>query len=200
MLEKALEASGFPMIKIKLDRETDLSIVSRIKEATGAAVTVDANCAWTADDAARKAEVLGRIGVEFIEQPVAAGDIDGLAFVRERSEVPIFADESCPTSSDLSLVADAVDGVVIKLMKCGGLIDGVRMAGDAKKSGLLTMIGCMMESSLALTAAAHIAPLVDYADLDSGLLLVRDPFVGLRISNGAMTLPDEPGLGVRRAG
>jgi L-alanine-DL-glutamate epimerase-like enolase superfamily enzyme len=199
MLDKALEASSFPMLKIKLDRETDLSIVSRIKEATGAAITVDANCAWTPDAAAGKAEELARIGVEFIEQPVAADDIEGLAFVRERSEVPVFADESCPTSTDLPAVAGAVDGVVVKLMKCGGLVDGVRMARQAKELGLLTMIGCMMESSLALTAAAHIAPLVDYADLDSGLLLSSDPFIGVNINEGRMTLPEEPGLGVRRA-
>jgi L-alanine-DL-glutamate epimerase-like enolase superfamily enzyme len=199
MLEKALEARGFPLLKVKLDRETDLAIVSRIKNATGASVTVDANCSWTADAAARKAEELATIGVEFIEQPVAADDIEGMAFVRERSEVPIFADESCPTSADLPRVADAVDGIVVKLMKCGGLVDGVKMAREARRRGLLTMIGCMMESSLALTAAAHIAPLMDYADLDSGLLLTEDPFIGVKISDGRMALPDEPGLGVRRA-
>jgi L-Ala-D/L-Glu epimerase len=196
MLEKALEAKGFPLLKVKLDAEIDLSIVSRIKEATGASVTVDANCAWTADQAAGKVETLEAIGVEFIEQPVAAGDIEGLAFVSERTEVPIFADESCPTSADLPRVAGAVDGVVIKLMKCGGLVDAVKMAHDAKRRGLKTMIGCMMETSLSLTAAAHIAPLVDYADLDSGLLLTNDPFVGMTIENGKMTLPDVPGIGV----
>ncbi|MBN2564890.1 MAG: dipeptide epimerase, partial [Candidatus Eisenbacteria bacterium] len=197
MLEKALEARDFPILKVKLDSETDLSVVSRIKEVTGSAVTVDANCAWSTDEAARKTEALARIGVEFIEQPVAADNIDGLAFVRERTEVPIFADESCPASADLPRVADAVDGVVIKLMKCGGLVDAVRMAREAKKRGLMTMIGCMMESSLALTAAAHISPLMDYADLDSGLLLKKDPFVGMTIDRGRMTLPDESGLGVR---
>ncbi len=197
MVEKALEARGFPMLKVKLDSDIDLSVVERIKDATGAAVTVDANCAWSPDEAVEKVQALSRIGVEFIEQPVAAGDLDGLALATESSDVPIFADESCPTSAELPLVADRVDGVVIKLMKCGGLVEAVRMARAAHDLGLSTMIGCMMESSLALTAAAHVSPLVDFADLDSGLLMKRDPYVGFTIDNGKMTLPEEPGLGVR---
>jgi L-alanine-DL-glutamate epimerase-like enolase superfamily enzyme len=196
MLEKALEARDFPMLKVKLDADTDLSIVRRIKEATGAAVTVDANCAWTADEAVEKAAELARIGVEFLEQPVPAGDIDGLARVKESSDVAVFADESCPTSEDIPIVARAVDGVVIKLMKCGGLVEAVKMARAAREFGLKTMIGCMMESSLAITAAAHISPLMDYADLDSGLLMKNDPFRGVRIERGRMFIPDEPGLGV----
>jgi len=196
MLEKALEVKGFPILKIKLDRHTDLSIVGRIKEATGAAVTIDANCAWTAEEAVEKLAVLAEVGIEFAEQPVAADDVEGLLHVRERSETPIFADESCPTSADIPRVADAVDGIVIKLMKCGGLIEAVRMAGAARERGLRTLLGCMMESSLALTAAAHISPLTDYADLDSGFLLKHDPYVGMTIDRGRMVLPDGPGLGV----
>jgi L-alanine-DL-glutamate epimerase-like enolase superfamily enzyme len=199
MLEKAIEARDFPMLKVKLDADTDLSVVSAIKEATGASVTVDANCAWSPAEAIEKAAELKHIGVEFIEQPVRADDIEGLALVGERSDVPIFADESCPTSAELPAVAPAVDGVVIKLMKCGGLVEAVRMAGMARELGLRTMIGCMMESSLAITAAAHISPLMDYADLDSGLLMTNDPYVGVKIDGGRMSLPDEPGLGVTRA-
>lgn len=199
MLEKALEVKGFPILKIKLDRDTDLSVVERIKRETGARVTVDANCAWEPREAADKAAELSRIGVEFIEQPVAADDIDGLRFVTDRSDMPVFADESCPTSDDVPRVADAVDGVVIKLMKCGGLVEAVRMARSARSLGLRTMVGCMMESSLALTAAAHISPLMDYADLDSGFLLKDDPYVGMSIQKGRMLLPDEPGIGVRPA-
>jgi len=200
MLEKALEAEGFPLLKIKLDRESDLSIVERIKESTGARVTVDANCAWTRDEAVEKLAELARIGIEFAEQPVAADDVEGLSYVRDRTSVPIFADESCPTSEDVPLVADAVDGIVIKLMKCGGLIEAVKMARMAKERGLRTLIGCMMETSLSLTAAAHVSPLCDYADLDSGLLLVRDPYVGMTIERGRMILPDKPGLGVEPRG
>ncbi len=200
MVAKALEFPGFPMYKVKLDRATDPSVVKRIKEATGAAVTVDANCGWTRDEAVRKLAVLADYGVEFVEQPVAADDIEGLRFVRERSAVPIFADESCPTSARIPALEGLVDGIVVKLMKCGGLVEAVRMARDARARGMKTMIGCMIESSLAITAAAHIAPLMDYADLDSGLLLENDPYVGVTIDRGRMTLPDEPGLGVHPAG
>ncbi|MCK4409220.1 MAG: dipeptide epimerase, partial [Candidatus Eisenbacteria sp.] len=148
MLEKAIEAKGFPILKVKLDAEIDLSIVRRIKEATGASITVDANCAWTRSEAVEKAAELAGIGIELLEQPVTADDVDGLAYVRERTDVPLFADESCPTSEQLPSVAPAVDGVVIKLMKCGGLVEAVRMARRARELGLKTMIGCMMESSL----------------------------------------------------
>ena len=199
MLEKAIEAKGFPILKVKLDAEIDLSIVRRIKEATGASITVDANCAWTRSEAVEKAAELAGIGIELLEQPVTADDVDGLAYVRERTDVPLFADESCPTSEQLPSVAPAVDGVVIKLMKCGGLVEAVRMARRARELGLKTMIGCMMESSLAITAAAHISPLMDYADLDSGLLMTNDPFIGVKIDRGRMSLPEEAGLGVHRA-
>lgn len=199
MLEKAMESRDFPMLKVKLDADTDLDVVEEIKNATGASITVDANCAWSREQAVEKAAELSRIGVEFLEQPVGADDIEGLAYVRERTDVPVFADESCPTSAELPRVADAVDGVVIKLMKCGGLLDAVRMARSARERGLKTMIGCMMESSLAITAAAHISPLVDYADLDSGLLMRNDPYVGVRIDHGRMSLPSGPGLGVEPA-
>ena len=199
MVEKALAVRDFPMLKIKLDRETDLSIVERIKKETGAGITVDANCAWDADEAVVKARELSRMGVEFIEQPVRADDIAGLRHVTQNSNVPVFADESCPTSDEIPKVADSVDGIVIKLMKCGGLVEAVRMARAARSRGLRTMIGCMMESSLALTAAAHISPLMDYADLDSGLLLEADPYIGMTIERGRMVLPEDPGVGARPA-
>ncbi|HYW69064.1 MAG TPA: dipeptide epimerase [bacterium] len=199
MLEKAMEAREFEMLKVKLDAGTDLSIVRAIKEATGSAITVDANCAWSREEAVEKASVLSDIGVEFLEQPVGADDIAGLAYVKERTDVPVYADESCPTSEQIPDVAAAVDGIVIKLMKCGGLVEAVRMAKAARELGLGTMIGCMMESSLAITAAAHISPLMDYADLDSGLLMANDPFRGVIIERGRMILPDEPGLGVHPA-
>jgi L-alanine-DL-glutamate epimerase-like enolase superfamily enzyme len=196
MIEKALEVRGFPILKIKLDSEMDLDVVRDIRDATGARVTVDANCSWDAQEAIEKIEKLAEIGVEFVEQPVRADDLVGLRMVHRHAQVPIFADESCPTSAQIPDVADAVDGIVIKLMKCGGLVESVMMARLAKERGLKTMIGCMMESSLGVTAAAHISPLMDYADLDGGFLLDHDPFVGMKIDRGKMLLPDEPGLGV----
>ncbi len=196
MIEKAVEVSGFPILKIKLDRETDLAVVRDIKDATGARVTVDANCSWGPQEAIEKIDVLTGIGVELVEQPVRADDLAGLRMVHQHAQVPIFADESCPTSAEIPAVADAVDGIVIKLMKCGGLVESVKMARQARERGLKTMIGCMMESSLGVTAGAHISPLMDYADLDGGFLLEHDPFVGMMIDRGKMVLPDEAGLGV----
>jgi len=200
MIEKALEVRGFPMLKIKLGRETDLSVVARIKEETGAAVTVDANCGWEPDEAVRRIAELARIGVLLVEQPVAAGDVEAMASVRRRSEVPIYADESCPTSAELREFSGAIDGVVVKLMKCGGLVEATRMIRMARDRGVGTMLGCMMESSIGITAAAHLAPMVDYADLDSGFLLESDPYSGMRIERGRMLLPEGAGLGVAPAG
>ncbi|MCD4690298.1 dipeptide epimerase [bacterium] len=199
MLQKAREAEGFATLKVKLDRDTDPEVVRDIKDATGAKVTVDANCAWTPIEAIERIKVLADIGVEFVEQPVAADDIDGLRLVHRHADVPVFADESCPTSAQIPLVEGVVDGVVIKLMKCGGIVEAVKMARMARERKLATMVGCMIESSLAITAAAHISPLMDWADLDSGLLLKEDPFVGVAIDRGRMALPTEPGLGVRAA-
>ncbi len=199
MLEKALEAREYPLLKVKLNAETDLSIVARIKEATGARVTVDANCAWTPEDSVRNVGELARMGVEFVEQPVRADDIEGLRRVKEHSSIPIFADESCPTSADVATVATAVDGIVIKLMKGGGFVDAIKMAREARRHGLGTMIGSMLESSVGITAAAHISPLMDYADLDSVFLLGNDPYVGMKIERGRIVLPDGTGLGVSPA-
>jgi L-alanine-DL-glutamate epimerase-like enolase superfamily enzyme len=200
MLRKAREAKGFPVLKIKLSSETGTDIVRRIREETGADITVDANCGWSRDEAVARARELTDLGVLFIEQPVAADDVEGLRFVKERTDIPIFADESCPTSAEIDGLVGAVDGIVVKLMKCGGLVEAVRMIRMARERGLRTMVGCMIESSLALTAAAHISPLVDHADLDSGLLLVEDPYVGMTIDRGAMHLPEGPGLGVHPRG
>jgi len=198
MVEKASAVKGFPVLKVKLSSGTGSDVVRRIMKATGADITVDANCGWTRDEAVERGRELAELGVLLIEQPVAADDIDGLRFVRDRTEVPIYADESCPTGASIAALDGAVDGIVVKLMKCGGIVEAVRMAGAAKKRGLQTMIGCMLESSLALTAAAHMSPLFDLADLDSGLLLTEDPFVGMTIDRGRMSLPDAPGLGVEQ--
>lgn len=199
MLKKALELSGFPVLKVKLDSDTDLAIVSRIREATGATIWVDANCAWETEEAIEKIETLAGMGVASVEQPVKADNLEGLRRVKLHCRVPIMADESVPTSAAIPKVADCVDGIVIKLMKCGGLVEAVKMARDARELGLKTMLGCMMETSIGITAAAHISPLVDHADLDSAFLLERDPYVGARIEAGRLILPERAGLGVEAA-
>ena len=119
--------------------------------------------------------------------------------MRERSPLPIIADESCLVAADVARLAGVVDGINIKLAKCGGLREAMKMAATARAHGMLVMMGCMIESSLAITAAAHLAPLLDYADLDGAALLSDDPYIGATIDGGVIALPDGPGLGVARA-
>src|ERR1043165_6141303 len=144
-------------------------------------------------------DLLRDLGVEYVEQPVAATDLEGLAFVRERSSLPIVADESCVVSADVARLAGVVDGVNIKLSKCGGLREAPAMISPGAAQGMLVMRGCMIETSLAITAAAHFAPLLDYADFDGAALLSDDPYVGARIDQGRITIPNAPGLGVAKA-
>jgi L-alanine-DL-glutamate epimerase-like enolase superfamily enzyme len=172
--------------------------VRAIRDVTAATLRVDANAAWTPKEALRAIERLAPFGIEFVEQPVAGDDLAGLRFVRERSPLPIIADESCITLSDVAQIADCCDGINVKLAKCGGITNALKLIAAARAHGLKVMLGCMVSSSLAITAAAQISPLVDYADLDGALLIADDPFVGVRIEQGRMVLPDVPGLGVQR--
>ena len=157
---------------------------------------VDANAAWTPKRALRMIDVLAELGVEFVEQPLPPQDLEGLRFVRERSALPIVADESCILASDVARLAGVVDGVNLKLSKCGGLREALRIVAAARAHGMLVMAGCMIESSLGITAAAHLAPLLDYADLDGAALVVNDPYVGATIDGGRVELPSGAGLGV----
>jgi L-alanine-DL-glutamate epimerase-like enolase superfamily enzyme len=143
-------------------------------------------------------DVLVECGVESVEQPLPPHDIDGLRFVRERSVLPIIADESCVVATDIPRLVAAVDGINIKLSKCGGLREALKMIATARSHGMLVMAGCMIETSLGITAAAHFAPLLDYADFDGAALLSDDPYVGATIVGGKIAIPDAPGLGVHR--
>jgi L-alanine-DL-glutamate epimerase-like enolase superfamily enzyme len=189
-------AAEYPVLKIKLGTPHDLEIVRAIREVTDATLRVDANAAWTPKQAIATINALAPYDIEFFEQPVARGDIAGLRLVREHVSVPIFADESCVTLDDVPRVAGAVDGINIKLMKCGGLRHALRMIHTARAHHLRVMIGCMIETSIAITAAAHLTPLVDYADLDGALLLAHDPYAGVEVRQGRLILPERPGLGV----
>ena len=135
--------------------------------------------------------------IQFVEQPVMAHDLAGLKLVRDNVSLPIIADESCVTGEDIAHVAECVDGINIKLMKCGGINHALKMIHAARAYNLRIMLGCMIESSLAITAAAHLTPLVDYADLDGNLLVDNDPYVGVTVEQGKLILPDGPGLGVQ---
>jgi L-alanine-DL-glutamate epimerase-like enolase superfamily enzyme len=140
--------------------------------------------------------ILAELEVEFVEQPLAPHDLEGLRFVRERSSLPIVADESCLVAADIPRLAGAVDGINIKLAKCGGLREALRMIATARAHDMLVMAGCMIESSLGITAAAQFAPLLDCADFDGAALVANDPYVGATIAGGTILLPERAGLGV----
>jgi L-alanine-DL-glutamate epimerase-like enolase superfamily enzyme len=189
----------YPILKVKVGTDHDEEVLSIVREeAPDVRLRVDANTAWRPKRAVARIEALERFDLEFVEQPVAAHDIDGLRFVRERSPTPIIADESCVRATDVPRLVGAVDGINIKLAKCGGISEALRMIHTARSHGLSVMLGCMVETSLGIAAAAQLAPLVDYADLDGAALLADDPFTGISVARGRVHLSAEPGLGVFR--
>jgi L-alanine-DL-glutamate epimerase-like enolase superfamily enzyme len=199
-LRRALDdAAPYPILKVKLGGPRDADTIAGVRaSAPDKILRVDANAAWTPKHALHMIDVLLDYDVEFIEQPVAAHDLDGLRFVRERSPLPIMADESCVVATDIPRLAGAVDGINLKLAKCGGIREAMRMIATARAHDMSVMAGCMVESSLGITAAAHLAPMLDYADLDGAALLAHDPFCGATIDGGTIRLPEAPGLGVTR--
>lgn len=202
MAQRARE-SGYPIVKIKLGGEDDEAMVRAIREASSARLRVDANAGWNRQQAADLIPRLAQYDLEFIEQPLPAGDLDGLRWLRQELQsqgvkVPIFVDESARTAKDVAAHAGVVDGVVIKLMKTGGLREALRLIHTAQALGMQIMLSCMVETSVGVTAAAHLAPLCDYADLDGPLLIQNDPFQGLQYQGANMSLPDRPGIGVIR--
>lgn len=201
MLEKTERAAHFDILKIKLGRdvEHDIKVMREIRRLVGDRTTlrVDANAGWSLDAARRIIPVLADLGVEYIEQPLPMGALEELAQLKKECPLPIFLDEDIHTSRDIPRVAGAADGINIKLMKSGGLSEARRMIATARACGLQVMLGCMIESSLGITAAAHLAPAVDHIDLDAHLLIANDPFVGVTTRpNGELILPTAPGLGV----
>ena len=196
MQQKVREAEVYPLLKVKLGTHRDLELIRALRKVTDKPIYVDANTAWTPKEAVRKIRELVPYGVELIEQPTKPDDLEGLKFVREHSELPIFADESAKRAADIPSLVGCVDGINIKLVKCGGLLEAMRIIHIARAHGLQVMIGCMIESSLGITAAAHLTPLVDYADLDGHLLVANDPYRGVTLEKGKLILPDLPGIGV----
>jgi L-Ala-D/L-Glu epimerase len=196
--ERVQQASSYPVLKIKLGTDRDEHIIRTVRDsAPNKVLRVDANAAWTPKRTLQMIDVLVECGVEYVEQPVPAHDVEGLRFVRERSILPVIADESCVDSTDIPKLVGAVDGINIKLSKCGGLREAIKMIAIARAHGMLVMAGCMIETSIGITAAAHFAPLLDYADFDGAALLSDDPYVGATIDGGRIVIPEGPGLGVR---
>ena len=200
MLRKAEQAMGFAKLKIKLGRnvDTDMQVMREIRRAVGdKPLFVDANAGWSLDDARRAVRELADLGIEYVEQPLRKGALDELRKLKAESPLPIFVDEDSMVSADLPALAGITDGINIKLMKCGGITEARRMIALARAYGMRTMLGGRVESSVAVTAAAHLASHVDFLDLDGNLLASNDPFVGVQTAaDGTMTMPSAPGLGV----
>lgn len=199
--EKVRRAGGYPILKIKLGTPRDAEILEAVRGvAPDRVLRVDANAAWTPREALERTRMLAEFGVEFVEQPLSPEDRQGLRWLYERSPLPIILDESCLVSSDIPGLVGLADGINIKLAKCGGPREALRMIHTARACGLQVMMGCMLETTLGIAPAAHLAPLLDHADLDGAALLADDPFRGPGLAeDGRLVLGDEPGLGVSTA-
>lgn len=196
--KKVEEAAPYPVLKVKVGLDTDEATIDAVRKATSKPLRVDANEGWKdKEEAVRKINWLEKMGVQFVEQPMPATMIEETRWVRSRVHIPIIADEASLHPSDIPKLKDAFDGVNIKLDKCGGIMEAFRMIQIAKSLGMKTMLGCMISSSVSVTAAAHLSPLVDYADLDGNLLISNDPYIGVTVENGKLILPDRPGLGLK---
>ena len=197
MVEK-MRAKPWSVYKIKLGVPEDLEIMKALRAATDVPFRIDANCGWTVKEAIEKSVELKKLGVEFIEQPLRGGEFDEMKDVYEKSALPVFADESCVSESDVKKCVGRFHGINIKLMKCGGLTPARRMIAEARKLGLQVMAGCMMESSIGISAVAQLLPLLDYIDMDSILLIKKDIAEGVKIlENGEVVFPEENGIGVK---
>jgi len=197
MQAKVREAAAFPILKIKVGGPNDRATLEAIRRVTDKPLYVDANEGWTdRNQAIEMIRWMEGIGVVLIEQPLPAADLDGAKAVRDAVSMPIFADEAVLTADDIPPLAAAYDGINIKLQKAGGLRMARRMVHVARSLKMQVMIGCMIETSIGITAAAHLAPLVDHADLDGNLLVADDPFRGVMVRDGRLVLPEGPGLGV----
>jgi L-alanine-DL-glutamate epimerase-like enolase superfamily enzyme len=199
MARMAAQVMDYPIIKVKLGSDDDVARIAAIREARpDAQLYVDANAGWSPEEAVQRVQELRPYQLALIEQPVPKDDIAGLGYVQAHTDVPIVADETVRTLADVEqLAAAGVCGINLKLMKVGGLSPCLRLLKRARKLGLRVMLGCMIETSLGVTAMAHLAGLADWLDLDAPLLVANDPFVGLSYDAQArIQLPERPGIGV----
>ncbi|MBI3193780.1 MAG: dipeptide epimerase, partial [Ignavibacteriae bacterium] len=187
--KKVREAEPYPILKVKVGVANDEEIIKTIRKVTDKVLRVDANEGWKIKEQARdKILWLEEQGVEFIEQPMPASQLDDIAWLREQVHIPVIADESVISLQDIPKLYGAFDGINIKLMKCTGLREAMRMIHTAKAAGMKVMLGCMIESSVAISAAAQLSPMVDYADLDGNILISNDPFRGVTVVGGKLEL------------
>jgi L-alanine-DL-glutamate epimerase-like enolase superfamily enzyme len=193
---KTEQAAPYKILKVKLGGDQDKQIIATIRQVTDVPIRVDANAAWSVSEALENLRWLKDEGIELVEQPLPKDDLDGMAQVTEASPLPVIADESACTPRDVVKLAGRVHGINIKLAKCGGLREALKMIHIARAAGMQVMLGCFIESSVGITAAAQLSPLVDYADLDGHLLLAQDPARGVGVEEGRLVLPQGPGIGV----
>ena len=196
--EKTLECAGkFKILKVKVGLPGDKEMIETIRSVTSLPLAVDANQGWKdREHALDMIHWLKEKGIVMVEQPMPKEKLDDIAWLTERSPLPVFADESIQRLSDVRRVAEAFTGINIKLMKCTGMREAWKMLTFARACGMKVMIGCMTETSCAVSAAAQISPAVDFADLDGNLLIANDRFRGVEVVGGALTLPERPGIGV----
>jgi L-Ala-D/L-Glu epimerase len=198
--QKTKEADIYRVLKVKLGRETDRMMIETIREVTDKPIRVDVNQGWTKrDDALKMIEWLATRKIEFVEQPMPKEQVDDLVWLRERSPLPIVGDEGVQRLADVRKAQGVYDGLNIKLMKCTGMREAHKMVLLARALGLKVMLGCMTETSCAISAAAQLSPLVDWADLDGAVLIKNDLFAGATIVDGKVTLTTKPGIGVTKA-
>jgi len=194
----AAAAKGFSVLKVKLGHGGhDVQVLSLIRERFAGTIRVDPNAAWMPAEAPARIERIVPFNIEFVEQPTPPDDIDGLRYVRERSALPIVADEAAVRLPDVERLSEACHGINVKLQKCGGIAEARAMIARAHELGMKVMLGCRAaETSVAIAAAAHVAPSVEWADLDGNLLIVDDPFRAVPVVKGRFVFSDRPGLGV----
>lgn len=194
MVEK-MKAFPWPLYKIKLGTKEDVKIVKELRKHSDSIFRVDANGAWTAGETIENSKLLKDLNVEFIEQPLPREDWEGMKKVKKEAVLPIIADESCITEADVKKCAEYFDGVNIKLTKCGGLTPGRRMIKEAKQLGLKVMVGCMTESTIGISAIAHLLPILDYVDMDGAMLLKNDIADGVKVYDHKTLFPERNGTG-----
>ncbi len=191
-----MQEMPWPIYKIKLGTKNDIAIVTELRKHTNSVFRIDANCGWTADETIKNAVQLKELGVEFLEQPLPADDWTSIKKVFENSVLPIIADESCIVETDVEKCYNHYHGVNVKLTKCGGLTPARRMIAKAKELGMKTMVGCMTESTVGISAIGHLLPQLDYVDMDGALLLSEDIATGVTIKDGIISYANENGTGV----
>lgn len=195
--QKVREAEEFPILKVKVGLDNDEEMINTIRSVTDKVLYVDANEGWKDRNLAlERIKWLKDQNVEFVEQPMPAEQFDDLKWLRDKSDLPLIADESVLRLSEVPRLAEAFDGINIKLMKCTGVREAMRMINTARALNMKVMMGCMIETAVGISAGAHLAPLLDYADLDGNVLITNDPFDGVRNIKGTLTLNALPGLGV----